>query len=220
MPSAREIRAQPRQRTLVQEAGEIVRAVGQQLAAPEADEEIEDTRARRARRWSRLAASRERGMRDAERARVAAQACRGARAARRPARAPAAPTSSAYSCARAASTSSTLGGAGVLRRRDRAAEPRGRRRSPPRPTSTRSAGMRAQFETDGCEMPIWRASAPTPPAARIASSRPGSRIGRFLLVSSYCNSIMQQGTAGTQSRSIAEAMSALITEAKRVRVGA
>ena len=37
----REILAQPRQRPLVQEAGEIVRAVGQQLAAPEPDEEIE-----------------------------------------------------------------------------------------------------------------------------------------------------------------------------------
>ena len=38
----REVVAQPRQRALVQEAGEIVRAVGQQLAAAEADEQIEE----------------------------------------------------------------------------------------------------------------------------------------------------------------------------------
>ena len=42
--------------------------------------------------------------------------------------------------------------------------------------STRSAGIRFQFETDGCEIPIWRASSLTPPTARTASSRPGSRI--------------------------------------------
>ena len=41
MPICGEIVAQPRQRTLVQKAGEIVRAVGQQLAAAEPDEEIE-----------------------------------------------------------------------------------------------------------------------------------------------------------------------------------
>ena len=46
--------------------------------------------------------------------------------------------------------------------------------------TTRSAGTRDQFETDDCEMPIFRASAPTPPATRIASSRPSSLIGAFL----------------------------------------
>jgi hypothetical protein len=43
--------------------------------------------------------------------------------------------------------------------------------------TTRSAGTRVQFDTDGCEMPIWRASSLTPPTARIASLRPESRIG-------------------------------------------
>src|SRR5262249_20372692 len=46
--------------------------------------------------------------------------------------------------------------------------------------NTRSAGMRDQFDTDGWEMPIFRASAPTPPATRIASSSPTSLIGAFL----------------------------------------
>ena len=39
---ARQILAQARQRPLVQEAGEIIGGVGQQLAAPDADEEIEE----------------------------------------------------------------------------------------------------------------------------------------------------------------------------------
>ena len=41
MPSAREIVAQPRERPLVQKAGQIVGRIGQQLAAAEPDEEIE-----------------------------------------------------------------------------------------------------------------------------------------------------------------------------------
>src|SRR6187455_2066761 len=36
--------------------------------------------------------------------------------------------------------------------------------------------MRVQFDTDGCEIPSCLASSLTPPAARIASSSPGSRI--------------------------------------------
>src|SRR5262245_33333197 len=46
--------------------------------------------------------------------------------------------------------------------------------------STRSAGMRSQFDTEGCEMPIRRASSLTPPAARMASCRPGSRMCSIL----------------------------------------
>ena len=42
MPKRRQILAQPRQRPLVQEAGEIIGAVGQQLAAADADEQIEE----------------------------------------------------------------------------------------------------------------------------------------------------------------------------------
>jgi len=37
------------------------------------------------------------------------------------------------------------------------------------------------LETDGWEIPTWRASSPTPPAARIASDNPGSLI-LFLLI--------------------------------------
>ena len=109
-----------------------------------------------------------------------------ARAARRPARAPAAAESSAYSCARAASTSSTSPPSRMLAVEIGAQDVRDRRRSRPRPTSTRSAGTRVQFETDGCEMPIWRASSLTPPAARIASSRPHcpASAHRFFI---YCN---------------------------------
>jgi hypothetical protein len=49
--------------------------------------------------------------------------------------------------------------------------------------------MRAQFDTEGCEMPIFRASAPTPPATRIASSRPSSLMVAF---SFYSSSIVQK----------------------------
>jgi hypothetical protein len=41
MPSGRQIGAQARQRALVQEAGEIVRAIKQDFAAAEPDEQIE-----------------------------------------------------------------------------------------------------------------------------------------------------------------------------------
>src|SRR5262249_11711547 len=42
--------------------------------------------------------------------------------------------------------------------------------------STRSAGTRSQFDTEGCEKPIRRASSLPPPAARGASSKPGPRL--------------------------------------------
>ena len=64
----REIVAQPRQRALVQEAGEIVRAVGQQFAAAEPDEEIEIF-ALDALDAGFAGGLRERGMRHAERRR-------------------------------------------------------------------------------------------------------------------------------------------------------
>ena len=69
----RQIAAQPRQRTLVQEAGEIVRAVGQQFAAAEPDEQVE-VLALDALDRGFARGLRERGMRDAERRRIAAQA--------------------------------------------------------------------------------------------------------------------------------------------------
>ncbi len=82
--------------------------------------------------------------------------------------------SRAYSCARAASTSSRSIPLACWYRSGRSA---------PRLTpviastwSTRSAGTRSQFETEGCEMPIFRASSVTPPTACSASLRPGWRI--------------------------------------------
>ena len=72
-----EVLAQPRQRPLVQEAGEVVRAVGQQLAAAEPDEQIEvfALDALRRRIGARLGQGR---MREPERARVARAAAPGA----------------------------------------------------------------------------------------------------------------------------------------------
>ena len=105
MPSGAEIRAQPRQRALVQEAGEIVRGVGQQFAAAEPDEQVEDIRARRARRWFRLRPARARHARHRaasasprKPARLSSSFASGAR--------PSSVASSAYSCARATATSS------------------------------------------------------------------------------------------------------------------
>ena len=68
-----QIPAQPRQRTLVQEAGEIVRGVGQQFAAAQPDEQIEEL-ALDALDCGFACGLRERGMRDTERCRVATQA--------------------------------------------------------------------------------------------------------------------------------------------------
>src|SRR5215831_17488663 len=65
--------------------------------------------------------------------------------------------------------------------------------------STRSAGTRDQFDTEGWEMPIFRASAPTPPATRIASSSPTSLIGAFL----YYFSSTVESTARSEQWSIA-----------------
>ena len=175
----RQIVAQPRQRALVQKAGEIVGAVRQQLAAAEPDEQIEefalDTLDRH-----RTGRFRQRRMRDAERADVAAQ------------------------------TGQPLQQRGVRRARQQGGEQRvflrardidlvdvaGRRLTPNRSgrriarstpvadstESTRSAGMRSQFDTEGCEMPMRRASSLTPPTARIASWSPGSRIAELLKI--------------------------------------
>ena len=64
-----EIAAQPRQRALVQEAGQVVGAVGQQLAAPEPDEEIEILALRPRSASVSRGGFRQRRMREAERAR-------------------------------------------------------------------------------------------------------------------------------------------------------
>jgi hypothetical protein len=136
-----EVLAQARQRPLMQKSGKIIRTIGQEFPAPEADEEIEifplDT-------FGVGAAIRERGMDKAQGTRITAASWRGVPANIDRARARAGPR--AYSCARAASTVSTC-----------------------------SAGMCDQLETDGCAMPNFFACAPTPPATRIASSRPESR---------------------------------------------
>ena len=114
MPSCGKIVAQPRQRPLVQEAGQIVGAIGKKLAAAEPDEEIEifaldPLGVRRARRLG------ERRMRQPERARVAVQAPEAAQQSAVGAR-DSSSASSAYSCARAASTSSTSHGRGDAHR--------------------------------------------------------------------------------------------------------
>ena len=164
MPSAREIVAQPRQRPLVQEAGEIVGAVGQQLAAAEPDEEIEvlaldalDSASRgglaerRMREPSGVASPRKPASR-CEQVRVGRAREQRGRAAHIPARA----RHRLRRVARLALVLTVKIGPQHL-----AVDCR----SLPRPTSTRSAGIRSQLETDGCEMPIRRASSLTPPAA-------------------------------------------------------
>ena len=176
----REILAQPRERPLVQEAGEIVRRVRQQFAAPEPDEQIEVFALDPLRRSLRRGFG-ERDMRDAERRRIAAQCATASSAARRPARAPAR-SRAARIPARVRYRSRRLGGIGA-RDRDRAADAL---RSTPvaaSTASTRSAGTLSQLETDGCEMPTRRASSETPPAAWIASLKPGSRIKSSKLMS-------------------------------------
>ena len=77
MPRAAEIVAQPRQRPLMQEAGEIVGTVGHQLAAADADEQIEKF-ALDPRRVGAVGRFRETDMRHAERRRIAAQRCKAA----------------------------------------------------------------------------------------------------------------------------------------------
>ena len=106
MPKPAQILAQPRQRAFVQEAGDVIGAVGQQFAAADADEQIEKFAldlARR-RRWPPHRQGRH-GQRQAASDRRAASAsrCRNAASGARVSSA----ASSAYSCARARSTSST-----------------------------------------------------------------------------------------------------------------
>ena len=189
----RQILAQPRQRALVQEAGEIIGAVGQQLAAADADEQIEElaldlrdvVRLRPLRPGSTCATPS--GVASprsaASRSSSVASGARDSSAA-----------SSAYSCARARSTSS-MPSADCRRRKDRAAESRGRRRSPLSTVSTRSAGTRVQLETEGWEMPIRRASSVTPPTARIASCSPRSGMVVFL-----CHSRSRDHLPGANKR--------------------
>ena len=164
------ILAQPRQRPLVEEAGEIIGAVGQQLAAPDADEQIEKF-ALDLLGVGRARGLRQSGVRHAERRRVAAQLGDAREQAPRPASAPAAPRA-AHIPARARHRLRRTAAVSVIEvgPQNSARRPR----SPPRPTSTRSAGTCDQLETEGWEMPIRRASSVTPPAARIASEVPVS----------------------------------------------
>src|SRR5262245_34599626 len=111
--------------------------------------------------------------------------------------------SSAYSCARAALISSVAGFAAGSPNRS------GRKilRSTPLTASTigtRSAGTRVQFDTDGCEIPILRASSLTPPAARTASSRPASRIDWFKPHSNQSNSKVPPPNNGSIVRGYGE----------------
>src|SRR6516165_3969628 len=71
-PELAQMRAQARERTLVQEAGEIIRSVGQKFPAPETDEKIEIF-AREALDIGALRRFCERDVRQSERARIAAQ---------------------------------------------------------------------------------------------------------------------------------------------------
>ena len=167
-----EICAQPRQRPLMQEAGQVVRSVGQKLAAPEADEEIEIFPLDALRiglgcsRSKDVVGQRQRiaGFPAATEAGQAFQEI-GIRAANQQRR---------EQCvsARARRIDLTIGG---WRGSSSKRSGRNTRRSTPVAASTdatRSAGTRSQLETDGCEMPMRRASSLIPPAARIASSSP------------------------------------------------
>ena len=102
----REIVAQPRQRALVQEAGEIVGPIGQQLAAAEPDEEIEIF-ALDALDLGFARGLGQRRMRDAKRRRIAAQTAPGRFSSFASGARASSVASSAYSCARAAAISST-----------------------------------------------------------------------------------------------------------------
>ena len=123
--------AQPRQRPLIEEAGEIIRTVGQQFAAPDPDEEIEEfaldarrrrcgSRPRRAPHAQRRAASRRRA---ASPSRSSSACVRRAREQRRQQRI----------FLRARRIDVVDRRRRRCRRTDRAAAPRGRCRSPPRP---------------------------------------------------------------------------------------
>src|SRR5262249_25929236 len=72
--------------------------------------------------------------------------------------------------------------------------------------------MRDQFETEGWEMPIFRASAPTPPATRIASSSPTSLIGGFLYL--FILVSLLELTARRDQRSIVRGYESPITFGK------
>ena len=161
-----EILAQARQRTLVEKAGQIVGRVGQQFAAPEADEQIEIfaldyaatamrcrlCRARRGRDPSGVASPRNRAI-------CASNAFDGAR--------DSSAASSAYSWARPASTSINAHQPRPARYRDR--DEVAMRDTPVAASTaiTRSAGTLFQFETEGWAMPIFRASSAMPPAAEL-----------------------------------------------------
>ena len=133
--------AQPRQRPLVQEPGEIIRAVGQQLAAAQPDEEIEvlaldPVRVGAARRL------RERRMREAERARVAAQVRQAAEQIRIRRTREQKRQQRVFVCARACRLRRSHRPCRAARRRDPAATARGSPRLRPRPQDALCGNMR------------------------------------------------------------------------------
>ena len=156
-----EILAQSRQRPLVEKAGEIVRSVGKQLAAPNSNEKVEILALRSSRRsrspaaCARATCARPSGVASprslAMRPSVAASGDRASSMA-----------SSEYSCARAASTSSISAGC----------SPQGAGCKIVHATSitvstdnTRLAGTFDQLDTKGWEMLVPRAGSITRPAA-------------------------------------------------------
>ncbi len=156
----------------MQEAGEIVGAIGQQFPAPEPDEEIEifaldalGIRSLPRRRRAQHAPARAESHRRARRRARSSSACVGrAREQRGEQR--------IFLRARSIDVVDVTARARMLADRDRDATRRGSTPVADSTAMTRSAGMRDQFETDGWEMPNLRASSLTPPAARIASSSP------------------------------------------------
>ena len=75
--------------------------------------------------------------------------------------------------------------------------------------TTRSAGMRVQPETEGCDIPRPRAREPTPPAASIARTRPSSFIalpavprpdGYFLFRMPTSEAVVSENSRPTQVR--------------------
>lgn len=173
-----EISAQARKRPLVQEAGQIIRTVRQQLAAPEPDKKIEEL-SPGVGRVSLRCGSRERRMRNPERRRIYLQT-----------RQPAEDVGAGCSRQQGGQQRVLLRPCliylvAVGRRQASVQAVRGikiRAQDLTRDTRldstvrTRSAGTRDQLETDGCAMPIRRASSVMLPTADMAWASPSSRI--------------------------------------------
>ncbi len=187
-----EILAQARERTLVQKTGQVVGSVWQQFSASEADEEIEilalDALARGAARApSASAACASPGGLASPR-----NVAETLEQSRDRARVRAARTAAQYSWARPASSviDVAVRSLGVTPVEIRAAGSSGSRRLPPQPKAPARRECEPSSIPKAAQMPIFRASAPTPPATRIASSRPVIPHGRvffFIPVRLYRN---------------------------------